>query len=279
MRLSKSSIIIMVSLVVVILIVVLLHPGGGDAMITEYLTQSMQKATEWDEITTFDTTQMTSEPKFDVGERYVYKVWLNHPINPNGESIKQPYEYTTKIVVDGIERINKTEYYVLQEENRSIYPSLQVKDEYGIWKTATSTNPLNLGGCILKISKDNGRILVTPTPGTMCVVLEEMTIYWEYDILLYLDENKKFTIGAEIGGVGGILGRDAVEFEVKGIEEMKGRRCFRLETERKYERGGMMKIHQRGIYWVDVDKRIPVKVERYEGDTLMRDIELERIEA
>lgn len=274
----KTKIIIGMSLMILLVgIVVVLEKGPDDSdPPNKYPTISLlEKEISWKEVTTFDPKHIISRPQFKVGEVYVYDVWLSNRDISSDRVIWLPYNYTTTINVDKIERINKDDYYVLREKNFSIHPAYMIKDNEGRWVVRTLEDPQNLGGCVIKVNKNNGSVLFNVSFNTICAVLEEMIVYGKYNIFLFIREDTKFIIGAEgIDNNKKVNRRDIMTFEVKGTEIINGKKCFRLEVERKFEIGDMMKKYEKSVYWVDVDKRIPVKIKKYEENILVTEINL-----
>ncbi len=216
----------------------------------------------------------TSKPKFEIGETYIYHR-RDATSNRNlQDAFFEPYDYTTSIRVDRIERINKSNYYVLASNKTSFYSYLYEKDEYGVWQKRESQTPVIFEGCEIGVNADNGTLILI-TPG-YCHVSPR--IYQEW--MIRLKENigwKSYILFPEQRQEYGPMGIEE-EWDVLGVEKMNGANCFKVkETQKKVYKNKNM-IYKLWIYWVDIEKRVLIKMERFEDNVLVETIELKSIE-
>lgn len=68
---------------------------------------------------TFGELKRTADPQFKVGEKYFYYRLEKMPDREN--AIFVPREYNTSVEVLKIDRINKTDYYILESQSVSVY--------------------------------------------------------------------------------------------------------------------------------------------------------------
>ncbi len=221
-------------------------------------------------ILNFDNVQV-NPPAFKTGERYVYSVWILEKTDPDSDLIILPLNYTGYIKIKGAERFNTTNWYNIVEENTPEYSHALTK-ENGNWRPVTSTEPIEFGGCDIKVNAENCKLSFTSFVNKRCPLLEDMVIHWEYYLPCYLNETTKYILE-------GIRGdkRSILDFEVTKKEKIKNIVCFKLEVKQKHVINNIERIDQKSVYWIDVEKRIPLKVQKYEGTILVEEINLQEI--
>jgi len=250
---------------------------GGDNII-----ESNSQA-EWLLINTFNYSCVP--PKFKVGETYIYNLYKysrNIETLSSDESsdsfISKPANYSIEIYVDNIERINKTDYYVIKEKNDTFFEELIIKYKNGSLSDKTFKVPMNVGGCVVKINKDDSSLIIVPQENTICEGFDYFIIYWERYLPACIDENTHFVVGGERVDKSFLNGlKSGLEFEVKGSEKVNGHNCFKLEMTEKEVYKNMQKIGKKYIFWIDKEKRITVKGKLYEGNLLIEEFELKDI--
>jgi hypothetical protein len=242
-----------------------INVGSDQSIIIE-----SQKEATWKDILTLDITNtMMIQPKFRSGEEYNYKVWI---MEKQEGLMQESLSYDSTIYIDSIEKINNTDYYVMRERNITKISQRYIKQKGGEWEYFEKNR--SLGGCIIKISKEDGKIIPSFSYGTRCYLLEQITITPLYYIYFYLNDNSKFEIGGQLQDI-----VDITELNVVGMEKIENRKSFKMETTRKMKIDNIEKVVERGTYWIDVNKRIPLKIEIYEGNILMISMELSNMDS
>ncbi|PIZ29878.1 MAG: hypothetical protein COY41_04965 [Candidatus Altarchaeum sp. CG_4_10_14_0_8_um_filter_32_851] len=251
------------------------------------------------ETSTLENVPLTSKPAFKVDEKYMYKIKTPaSPMRPieyakSGIIIEDYIYYNVTFSVDKIERINKSDFYVLITEGSG---KVIMGYAYREGKASTlSTTPIPT----LKwyINTENGKKFneemeeITDYYSSISAMqLSKTYISW----MLKLSDGLKWTIKKEEKSTG-LAGcestpkgikcklidnkyRESVKeqsYEVEGIEKINGRKCFKVnvrEKSCKNEEG--CKVLKRMIYWVDVEKRITVKYQQWYEGLLVVEIEL-----
>jgi len=242
---------------------------------------------------TLDSMPMNSEPKFVTGEKYTYFVRYPQPIDLNKPGMHPPnvifndYRYfNITIRVDGKERINGTECYKISTDGSGEVIVGYVKDERGtrpilgvLIDPFTEYLDAKTGESVDsrtgKIVKGNGGLL------------EDYKFYAPW--MLKLSEGMKWTnfyeskstgyVGCDETGCHAVKKEQEVkekeEYEVKEIEIVNKRKCFKVEGRTlRQENNGMWKVTHKKIYWVDVEKRITVKYQLWYQNLQTVEIEL-----
>jgi len=239
---------------------------------------------EWSPISTFDYSSCMP-PNFKVGERYIYNL---HAYSKEIESfstnnlsdvfISEPNDYEIEIYVDKIERINRTDYYIIKEKNDTVFENLKIKYKNGSLSDKTFKIPMNVGGCVVKINKDDSSLIIVPQENTRCEGFDYFIISPPSYLPACINENTHFFIGGERMDKGPLNGFvSGLEFEVKGIEKVDGAECFKLEMVKKEVYKNMQKITDKYIFWIDKEKRITIKAAYYYGNLLIEEIKLKDI--
>ena len=211
------------------------------------------------------------KPDFKVGETFEYERTGNGG-NPTSGSIENAKFIFT---VDGIERINKTEYYII---SYVMHSSFMGKDSEGgkvvfeqFWKFKYYINAET--GKFLKFDKEiqvihNG--LANPKETTEGrIIPEEQQLTYNglgmyYLWMLYLDDNFKMETGSGF----------KKELEVVGMDTLNGRDCFKVEIRTIMTRNNEAKVIRIEKMWVDKKRRILLKSEDYEDNVKTSVMEL-----
>ncbi len=271
----------------------------GDVNITNFI-QYIENTTKQGEThysSTFGELNKTADLQFKVGEKYFYHRLQNFPEHENENIFLSPEEYDTVIEVRETDRINQSNYYVLASKNVSVHPQYFKKDENGIWKkkeqtgvitTVTITKNENgttnekiskentpiYEGCTRNVNKENSEVLDIKVGN--CPVLYEVYAKW----MLYLDKGVKW-IEKQNDSDQKIDIRFEKEWTVNSIEKINGIECFKVGVISKTEilgSGGKKISSEIVTYWIDVKKRILVKMEKREDGVLTETIELKNYE-
>ncbi len=222
---------------------------------------------------TFGELKRTADPQFKVGEKYFYYRLEKMPDREN--TIFVPREYNTSVEVLKIDRINKTDYYILESQSVSVYSYILQKNEDGVWRKLSSGSPIEYEGCTYGINKESGKIKRVGIPG-VCEVLPKMCSEW----MLYLDKGVRWIEKFNVSG-----GQDKsiytavteTEWTVTDVEKINGKECFKVVVVTKQESilSNEKKISSELVtYWIDKEKRILVKMEKREDGVLTEMIEL-----
>jgi len=221
----------------------------------------------------------TSQIKFKVGNKYIYKIWEKTPpssivADDNLEVI--PSEYTATIYIDRTERINKeTCFHIVVE------PANKTRDRiYHLdGKEQNISHLIDIGGSLYFVCQNGSRIAIAnenPSDSPCDSFYIEWMLYldkdiaWNEYIQLNFDpkyQTKPLTFQAKN--------------RVENIETIAGRKCFKVsqigETLAVHQDGEKTEIKRpviKNTYWIDVDRRIIVKVESYEDDFLKLKMDL-----
>jgi hypothetical protein len=215
-----------------------------------------------DRSTKYKQTEITPnmKPDFKVGEIFEYEK------TGNGGDFGGGALERAKIIfkVEGIERINKTDYYLISHVRSGSFLFKGLNGEprsiEDIWEFKHYID-LETG----KFLKTNAEIYsirdgVVGTKTTNEVIVPEnkqltydgMVIYYLW--MLSLDENFKIEVTDEEGVI-------KEEFEVTGTDTLAGRECFKVEKRTTYLRTN--KVISIDKMWVDKNRRILLKSEDY----------------
>ncbi len=226
---------------------------------------------------TFRELNRTADPQFKIGEKYFYHWWEEMPGDEN--NIQVPMEYNTTIEVMKIDVINKSNYYILKSQEVSVYLYILKKGENGVWKKIRGEPPGIFEGDIIGVNEENGEVLEVNIQHT-CPVLKGMFAKW----MLYIDKGVKWLEKSNISGFekdgSGILINEQ-EWTVADIEKINGIDCFKVisisKTETVYSEGKQIS-GEIITYWIDIKKRILIKMEKREDGVLTEMIELKNYE-
>ncbi|PKP56690.1 MAG: hypothetical protein CVT88_09920 [Candidatus Altiarchaeales archaeon HGW-Altiarchaeales-1] len=221
----------------------------------------------------------TSHVKFKVGNRYIYKIWEKTPpssivADDNFEVL--PSEYTATIYIDGAERINKeTCFHILVE------PTNKSRDRlYHLNNTDQKLSSLiDIGGSLYFVCQNGSRIAIStenPSDSPCDLFYAEWMLYLDKDIAW----NEYIQISFDSKYQTKPLTFQAKN-KVENIETIAGKKCFKVsqigETLAVHQDGEKTEIKRpliKNIYWIDINKRIIVKLESYEDNipTLKMDL-------
>jgi hypothetical protein len=250
-----------------------------------------KKITVTKRIDTFEGLKPTAKSQLNVGDTYIYH--LSFQASPKSEIPCDLVEIDIPVHVEKIERINKTEYYVLKSERRDVYPVCydtvngKVEKIYRgkSNKPGVPDNPTPFGGCTIGINKDDPSDMNNTRLAENFAICEEV-VNTQPNWVLYLDENTKFVQSTD-AEIDGMKCTSTTETTVLGSEKMNGRDCFKVEKIRYSNCGTVngkqleMQVRNKQIYYIDKQKRITVKCEWYIVDQgnrfLMSSLELKEI--
>ncbi len=259
-----------------------------------YVENTTEKHIEFNSISTFGELKQIAYPQFKLGEKYYYHRWIKDPDTEN--TLHLPEEYDTVVEVIKIDRINKSDYYILKSQNLSVHPITFHKDENEMWRqvrTEISTTIIKKNengtqekkieisdvyeyeGCIFGINKENGEISpIEIRPD--CSILERMFTNW----MLYIDKGARWVEKSNTSHKSTIAITET-EWTVADVEKINERDCFKVIVITKQELVGRQgkKISSEIVgYWMDKEKRVLVKMEKREDGVLTEMIELKNYE-
>jgi len=264
-----------------------------------YFENISEKRIEFNGTSTFEELKQIIYPQFEVGEKYFYHMLVKIPDQEN--TIFMPEEYDTVIEVIKIDKINKSNYYILKSQNVSFYHYILKKDENGVWRKIRSESHTSVvrtdengtqeevksetsdvykyEGCVFGVNKEDGKRCVVDVP-SLCPVLDNMFAEW----MLYIDKGVRWVEKSNLSGLGTDKSNSMVaetEWAVADVEKINERDCFKVIVTTKQE---LMGRHGKKIsseivtYWIDKKKRILVKMEKRENGVLTEMIELKNYE-
>ncbi len=251
-------------------------------------TEKEVTVTEIKKINTFEGSKPTAKSQFKVGETYVYHL----SDNSAGFGSKypcDPVEIDIPIHVEKIERVNKSDYYVLRSEKYEAHPSCYVPgvtDDINKFKEFIKRkfdNPIIYGGCIIGVNDEGESISLGENFG-ICEEIAQIQQPW----MLYLNESVKWieSVTVELDGT---ECEEAIETITEGTEKINGRDCFKVQRISKSNCGfsieegkkQQLEMQIKGVYYIDKQKRITVKYEGYQthqGDYfLLTKLELKEV--
>lgn len=215
---------------------------------------------------------LTSKPNFKIGEKYSYWVKKVFPAPVRGSELSNSNRvfldhlyFNITFNVDGKERINRTDFYVISTQGSG-------KVLMGYFKTQNGQRPIT--SYLLKPTKQYINTETGKIKGGAKVLLYSVPFYAPW--MLKLKENLKWSeiTNTETGGTVSCINKECrlvkkepkeikeeESYEVKGIEDVFKRKCFKVEVTKKECENGKCKIINKKIYWVDVEKRIAIKYE------------------
>lgn len=248
---------------------------------------------------TLENAPLTSKPAFEVGEKYTYTI--KTPPGPQIDTFsKIPNAivdnyifYNVTFSVDKKERINKTEYYLMSTEGSGevIVGWVNIEEKKEIHSiTTTPIYPVKW-----YVDAENGKkfsedmeelddLLLSRSAS----LLSKTYIPW----MLKLSDGLKWTIRADAtstGRAGCNNGDNGMEctvtkeythnveeqsYEVKGIEKINGKDCFKVENRIKICKNEVCRVSGIQTYWVDVKKRIAIKFQLWYDSLIVKEFEL-----
>ncbi len=252
--------------------------------------------------TIYETTtykfEPTSKPNFNVGETYHYRITTySHgmpQISKEGEITNvELLPIDIFIHVEKIERINKTNCYVLKRDDTNCTTEIYRKNK--ITGKIDKTFFIEIyTGEIMWINAENGSVVKVEFPNFndsddseakitySQVITLPFVPYFEFfnDRMLCLKENTKWTYEAKgkDPDIGYIEGKR--EMRVTGIEKINGRKCFIYEDigyTQTTSATNVLMLNDKNMYWIDVEKRIMVKQKVIEDGLTLFEAELVEI--
>lgn len=263
---------------------------------TEVIVETPEEAEKWikeaekrENITytsiiysSLENASFESKPTFKAGEKYTYKIKTPVPFQSsyyhktNSGKIMEDYVYyNVTFTVDKKERINKSDYYVFSTEGSgNVIVGYVYSNNKKSAARMTFVPPLKW-----YINTENGKIFNED--------MEEIIDYTQtyHPWMLKLLDGLKWTIKREDKStgstscesiLGGLMkcsvnkeestGGFEQTYEVKGIEKINGKKCFKVEGKEKICNNRECTILKTMTYWIDMEKRITVKYQQwYEG--------------
>jgi len=214
-----------------------------------------------------DELEINSEPSFKIGQKYFYVLHSPKAINEGGNY----YFATETYEVKGTERINNTDYYVVIC-NYSWYVSKTPETDISNSKRIGGViitwyyNKKN-GECIGKntISKENYMnedVFTTDHPffARWMLCLEENIGWYMNNIVTQTIDNITIKVN------------ERYDFKVIGKEKIEGVECFKVKLD--IVDIPTKKIERTRYYWVDVNRRIGIKMQEFEGGIMMYEVNL-----
>ncbi len=246
---------------------------------------------------TLDSLTQTSEPKFVVGEKYTYFVRWPQPTDMNKPGMHSPnvifndYRYfNISFTLEKKEKINRTDCYKISTEGSGEVINGFVKDERGTRPIISV--PIDSSVSYIGVKTGN---FVNPETGDIIKGIEEkhevsglstLNVYTPW--MLKLSEGIKWTNIYEQKSTGSIVCNEGMckaikeneeiteeeTCEVKEIENINKRKCFKVECRSKLCKNNLCEITYKRIYWVDVEKRITVKYQLWYQNLQTVEVEL-----
>jgi len=194
------------------------------------------------------------KPQFRVGEKFIYATHSIADINTNS---KKTYE------IKRIERVNKSEYYVIELNEKG-----SMRDHY-TEKIRNYTTTL-----ITYVDRETGEIRIKDgnifIPNKIDVFQGNfMYAYW----MLALKEDITFEIRNNLSFEDKSIDY-SYKFKVVGVENVRNRKCFKVQIEKVVNYGNEGRILEKYLYWIDVEKRILIKGQLFEGNLAIDEINL-----
>ncbi len=200
-----------------------------------------------------------TKPHFEVGEKFEYEITTQ--IQGISSSSKSTYS------VDKIERINSTEYFIIVNSQTN---EMQNPQTGAVINTSTETKSYinKETGEILKIVTSMGGQEITLNKDVASVSGNGMFATW----MLSLTDNFKWKVNAKDTSFGKTPESETIEYEVTGREKINKRDCFRVEM--KVKSGQMTGNEGKIIFWVDVEKRIVIRMQMYSENLKVSEMNL-----
>lgn len=245
----------------------------------------------------------TSKPHFEVGETYHYRVRFYSSPTRSEEMERTSIQLSPMDVfihVEKIERINKTECYLLRRDKsndtieiitqnkktgkRDIsYITNEYEEKYYCInrENGSAVRPIFSNGKNEEEKNHKGNVKFIPKNEPKIFKFPFMPYFKFFEEwMLCLKENTKWVYEAkgrhndkEYGG--DIEGKS--EMKVTGIEKINGRECFVYEETRYTQTTSttnVWKTNQKWVYWIDAKKRIMVKQKLIEDGVTIFEAEL-----
>ncbi|PKP58543.1 MAG: hypothetical protein CVT88_05550 [Candidatus Altiarchaeales archaeon HGW-Altiarchaeales-1] len=239
---------------------------------TESLEKEIKITKEVNLLTLRSSNKLNITPQFKVGETYVYTTsYIILPFLPEQDSgdntlsfYCEPVEFNTPIHIEGIERINKSDWIVIKSESQNKTPICY--EDRGGKVNKIKISPLTYGGCTVKINKNNLSVLFFPETKSIESCMEIVGIMVD-KWMFYLSEDTKL-----VAKWSPMIGCNAtIEITVEGTEKVNNYECFKVRKtatsncgeEIINEKVGQVETHYEEIYFIEKMNRIGVKYMRY----------------
>lgn len=209
-------------------------------------------------------TQNT-KPKFNTGDRFVYEYFIisnqDPIISPDGRvkvTFLDRYSYNVEYLVIDKLRVNKTDYFKIQEYTHDYYVGTLTTKERG-----SEPRIVKGGNTTIYLNADNGKIFTGIETGKIeRLPSDNWMDYWFRTWMLALDDNVKWQKTTE--DLFSSDRWDVSDFSVEGREKIGGRECFKvLEEEKACQKNSNCEMTGKRIYYIDAEKRILMKVQKW----------------
>jgi len=206
-------------------------------------------------------------PSFEVGKEYIYQA------NIIEKGVM--YNLTQQYVVKGLELINKTKCYRIDYVYE--YPLTETVIEYSI--TNAKEQPRKYEKVTVK--KENRTAYINVNDGMLVDVIADGESIITQDInynrgiwmyapwMLSITNGKQWEVSEDTVVNGKVVETTIVSYKVSdNIEKINKRDCFKTEIRWGTKRSGeeLKTINTTATMWIDVEKRILIKMEVYEGN-------------
>ena len=206
------------------------------------------------------------KPDFKVGEIFEYEETMNGvDIEGSGKLIFR---------VDGIERMNNTDYYIVSQAMNSSFLVIDEKREkHSIEEFLEAKHYINAEtGEFLKTNREIQAIrdgIVLPKTAGETIVTEDMKQVqgniMHFPWMLLLDESFKLEVNFKYG-----MGAFKEDLEVIDVDNLNGRECFKIKKRLIKD----MKVIDIEDIWVDKKRRILLKSDTYIDNVKTYEIKL-----
>lgn len=226
---------------------------------SSYIENTTKHVAEYNVKISSENLSINTKPQFKVGDKFRYKTTTQI----QGISMNSISDYSA----DKIERINNTDYYLVINTQTQQVPNPKTGAIMNM-TTETKSYINKETGEILKIATSVGGHEITMSKDAASVSGNGMFATW----MLSLTDNFKWKVNAEDTSFGMAPNAETIEYQVVGKEKVNGRNCFKVEMRVKSKQmsGDEGKI----IFFVDVKKRIVVKMQMYSGNLLVSEMDL-----
>ncbi len=226
---------------------------------SSYVENTTKPAAEYNVKISGEKLIPNAKPQFEIGKKFEYETTTQ--MQGVSNTLRSVYS------VDKIERINSTDYYVVVNSQTS---QMQDPQTGAIMNITTETKSYinKENGEILKIVTSIGGQEITMGKDAASISGNGMFATW----MLSLTDNFKWKVNAEDTSFGSAPSIETIEYQVNEKEKVNKRDCFKVEMKVKSKQmtGDEGKI----IFWVDVEKRIVVKMQMYSGNLLVSDMNM-----
>lgn len=200
-----------------------------------------------------------SEIQFKVGEKFVYQTPKVESSSFFGKAWSQA---TTTYTIDGIERVDGRDCYLVTEMDNSTFVESGGRTPQSYVHVFRLCYDTETGRVLRASTKTMDGEYVIKDGAEELRADHSFFAYW----MLGLDDNARWeTLSTEVTPSLNMVEHGKDEFRVIQREMINGRESFKVE---KKIIGDLDKKEVTGVdyYWVDVKKRIMVRWERYNGD-------------